>query len=111
MSETGGDTAGTVRNEQYPYSLRGPNAITTSVRTPNGPVEIPTTLTAVLTDSTAEIDIAREVPMRGEVLRPRDHESWRLSADGRELHIDREAQMPRAGGLVTHTMRYVFVRV
>lgn len=105
------DTAGAVRNERFPFSLRAPNVTTTSVRTPNGPVEIPTTLTAVLSDSTAEIDIAREVRMRGEVLRPKDHESWRLSADGRELHISREAQMPRPEGLVTYTIRYVFVRV
>lgn len=100
------DTAGAVRREQFPFSLRGSVKTTTTVRT----LAIPTTLTATISEGRVEVDIAREVTMRGEVLRPTDRESWRLSEDGQTLSIDRVAEMPRPEGLTKFTIRYVFVR-
>lgn len=105
------DTAGTTTPMTFPYSLRGPVRTTTKVLTPRGPIDIPTTLTAKpRADGGVEIDIAREITMGERVLKPGDHESWTLSADGKQLLIDRVAEMPGPGGLRTVKSRYVFVR-
>ena len=105
------DTAGTSTPLSFPYDLRRPVRTTTKVLTPRGPIDIPTTLTATRrADGGIEIDIAREITMGERVLRPGDHESWTLSSDGRQLLIDRVAEMPGPGGLRTVKSHYVFVR-
>ena len=105
------DTAGTTTPMTFPYDLRRPVRTTTKVLTPRGPIDIPTTLTAKpRPDGGVEIDIAREITMGERVLRPGDHESWTLSADGRQLLIDRVAEMPGPGGMRTVKSHYVFVR-
>ena len=105
------DTAGTTTPMSFPYHLRRPVETTTKVITPRGPIDIPTTLTAKpRTDGGLEIDIARVITMGERVLKPGDHESWTLSADGRQLLIDRVAEMPGPGGLRTVKSHYVFVR-
>ena len=105
------DTAGIATPMTFPYDLRGPLKTTTKILTPRGPMDIPTTLTAKpRADGGVEIDIAREITMGERVLRPGDHESWTLSADGRQLLIDRVAEMPGPGGMRTVKSHYVFVR-
>lgn len=105
------DTAGVAMPMRFPYDLRKPVRTTTQVRTPSGPREIPTTLTATpRADGGIDVDIAREVAMGGTVAKPMDRERWALSADGRQLLIDREAEMPGPGGMRTIRARYVFVR-
>ena len=105
------DTAGAEQRMRFPYDLRRPVSTTTQVRTPAGPRDIPATLTAVPRgDGGLDVDIAREITMGERVIRPRDHESWHLSADGKQLLIDREAEMPGPGGLRTVRSHYVFVR-
>jgi hypothetical protein len=94
------DTAGVATPMTFPYDLRRPLKTTTKILTPRGPMDIPTTLTATpRADGGVEIDIAREITMGERVIRPGDHESWTLSADGRQLLIDRVAEMPGPGGL------------
>ena len=106
------DTAGTVTPSSYPFDLRRPLKTKTQVLTPRGPIDVPTTLTAkTRADGGLEIDIAREVTIGERVLRPGDHESWSLAAEGRQLVIDRVVEMPGPGGLRTFRTRYVFVRV
>jgi hypothetical protein len=105
------DTAGTATPLSFPYDLRRPVKTTTQVLTPRGPLSIPTTLTAKpRADGGMEIDIAREITMGERVIRPGDHESWTLSADGRQLLIDRVAEMPGPGGMRTFRTHHVFVR-
>ena len=105
------DTAGTATPLTFPYDLRRPVRTTTKVLTPRGPIDIPTTLTAKpRPDGGVEIDIAREITMGERVLKPGDHESWTLSADGTQLLIDRVAEMPGPGGMRTVKSHYVFVR-
>lgn len=105
------DTAGIATSMSFPYDLRKPVRTTTQVRTPRGPMEIPTTLTATpRADGGVDVDIARELTMGGTVVKPFDRERWALSADGTRLLIDREAEMPGPGGLRTIRARYVFVR-
>lgn len=105
------DTAGAATPLAFPYDLRRPVKTTTQVLTPRGPLAIPTTLTATRrADGGIEIDIAREITMGERVIRPGDHESWSLSADGTRLLIDRVAEMPGPGGMRTFRTHYVFVR-
>ncbi|HYD54994.1 MAG TPA: hypothetical protein VEA99_20325 [Gemmatimonadaceae bacterium] len=105
------DTAAATHRLRFPYDLRKPVATTTQVLGPRGPIDVPTTLTATpRADGGLEIEIAREIRMGERVLRPGDHESWRLSADGTQLLIDRVAEMPGPGGLRTVRSHYVFVR-
>ena len=105
------DTAGTSTPLSFPYDLRRPVKTTTQVLTPRGPLAIPTTLTAIRrADGGIEIDIAREITMGERVIKPGDHESWTLSADGKQLLIDRVAEMPGPGGMRTFRTHYVFVR-
>ena len=105
------DTAGVAQKMRFPYDLRRPVKTTTQVRTPTGPREIPTTLTATpRADGGVDVDIAREFTMGERVLRPFDRETWHLSPDGMQLLIDREAEMPGPGGMRTLKAHYVFVR-
>ena len=104
------DTAAATMRMRFPYDLRKPVATTTQVRTPRGPVDVPTTLTATpRTDGGLEISIAREITMGERVIRPGDRETWHLSPEG-HLVIDREAEMPGPGGMRTYRTHYVFVR-
>ena len=105
------DTAAATQRLRFPYDLRRAVATTTEVRGPRGPMAIPTTLTATpRADGGLEISIAREFRMGERVLRPGDHETWHLSADGAQLLIDREAEMPGPEGMRTIRTHYVFVR-
>ena len=104
------DTAGAPQRMRFPYSLRGPVSTTTQVRTPRGPVDVPTTLTATpRADGGVDVSIAREITMGERVIRPGDRETWQLSPAG-ELLVDREAEMPGPGGMRTFRTHYVFVR-
>ena len=105
------DTAGAEQRLEFPYRLDRPVQVTSQVRTPAGPRDIPTTLTATRRpDGGIDIDIARELRTPGGIVRPKDHESWQLSADGRQILIDREAEMPGPDGVRTMRTHYVFVR-
>lgn len=105
------DTAGAAQQMQFAYNLLRPVRTTTQVRTPNGPVAIPTTLTAApRADGGIEVAIQREFTMGERVIRPDDRETWHLSADGRQLLIYREAEMPGPGGMRAIRAHYVFVR-
>ena len=105
------DTAAATQRLLFPYNLRHPVRTMTQVLTPRGPMDIPTTLTATRrADGGLDIDIAREITMGERVIRPADRETWHLSADGRRLLIDREAEMPGPGGMRTIRAHYVFVR-
>jgi len=100
------DTAGVVQRLRFPYNLRRAVRTTTQVRTPRGPMDVPTTLTATpRPDGGLEISIAREVTMGERVLRPSDRETWHLSPSGAELLIDREAEMPGRHAHDPHTLR------
>ena len=105
------DTAGATMPMRFPYDLRRAVATTTQVRTPRGPIDVPTTLTATpRADGGVDISIARELTMGERTLRPGDRETWHLSPDGARLLIDREVEMPGPGGLRTFRTHYVFVR-
>ena len=106
------DTAGATQRMRFPYDLRRPVRTTTQVRTPSGPRDIPTVLTATpRADGGVDVDIAREITMGERVLRPFDRETWHLSSDGKQLLIDREAEMPGPQGMRTFKTHYVFVRL
>lgn len=105
------DTSGQEQRFELPYDLRRPVRTTSQVRTPSGPRDIPTTLTATRrADGGIEIDIAREIRTPNGTLAPKDHERWQLSADGRRILIDREFEMPGPGGLQLLRAHYVFVK-
>jgi hypothetical protein len=105
------DTAAAAERVRFPYNLLRPVRTATQVRTPSGPMDVPTTLTATRrADGGVEIGIARELAMGGRVLRPSDRETWHLSPDGTQLLVDREAEMPGPGGLRMIRVHYVFVR-
>lgn len=105
------DTASATQRLRFPYDLRRAVRTTTQVLTPRGPMDIPTTLTATpRADRGLDVSIAREITMGQRVIRPGDHETWHLSADGTELLIDREAEMPGPQGMRTFRSHYVFVR-
>jgi hypothetical protein len=105
------DTAAVAQRMRFPYNLLRAVRTTTQVRSPSGPLDVPTTLTATpRADGGLEIGIARELAMGDRVFRPSDRETWHLSADGAQLLIDREAEMPGPGGMRTIRAHYVFVR-
>jgi hypothetical protein len=105
------DTAAVAQRIRFPYNLLRAVRTTTQVRSPRGPMDVPTTLTATQrADGGLEISIARELAMGDRVLRPSDRETWHLSPDGAELLIDREAEMPGPAGMRTIRTHYVFVR-
>ena len=105
------DTAGVAQHMNFPYDLRHAVRIMTQVRTPAGPVDVPTTLTTTpRADGGLDIGIAREITMGGKVLQPGDRETWHLSPDGVRLLIDREMEMPGPRGMRTLRSHYEFVR-
>jgi hypothetical protein len=67
------------------------------VRTPNGPMAVPTITTAKMEENGAlTIIIERELPSRGgEPMKGTTVEKWRLEADGKTLVIDRVDEMRR----------------
>lgn len=81
----------------FTYSLDGQPVTTESqVRTPNGPMSVPTVLTAKpADDGTIGITIERELPSRGgETMKGISKETWRLQ-DAKTLIIDRVDEMRR----------------
>jgi hypothetical protein len=93
----------------FTYKLDGVPVNTESqVRTPNGPVSVPTTLTAKPQDNgDVAITIERELPTRGgEPMKGSTIEKWRLDAEGKKLIIDRTDENRR--GTTTSTL--VFTR-
>ena len=82
----------------FTYTLDGvPVKTETDVRTPNGMVSVPTTLTAKpASNGDLEITIERELPTRGgEPMKGTTFEKWRLQEDGKTLVIDRVDEMRR----------------
>jgi hypothetical protein len=82
----------------FTYALDGsPVKTETKVRTPNGPMSVPTTLKATPADGGAlVITIERELPMRdGGSMKGTTTETWHLQPDGKTLVIDRVDEMPR----------------
>lgn len=80
----------------YTYTLDGkPVQAQTKVRTPNGPVDVPTTMTASAAENgELTITIDRELPSRdGTPFKGTTVETWRLGADGQTLTIERADQM------------------
>lgn len=70
----------------------------TEVRTPNGPLKVPTVLRAKPEENGGLlITIERELPMRGETVKGTTVETWRLSEDAKTLTIDRKDESPRFG--------------
>ena len=106
------DSTSATQRMRFPYDLRRAVRTTTQVRTPRGPMDIPTTLTATPRDDGGlDVSIAREITMGQRVIRPGDREIWHLSADGAKLLIDREAEMPGPEGMRRFRSHYVFVRI
>lgn len=80
----------------FTYKLDGtPVQAPTKVRTPNGPLEVPTTMKAVAAENgELTITIERELPSRdGTSFKGTTVETWRLGADGKTLTIERADQM------------------
>jgi len=94
----------------FAYKLDGaPVKTETKVVTPNGPLSVPTTLTAKPHENgEMGITIERELPSRGggEPMKGTTVEKWKLGADGKTLIIDRTDESPR--GTMTSTL--VFTR-
>ena len=93
----------------FTYTLDGvPVKTETQVRTPNGMVSVPTTLTAKsAANGDLEITIERELPTRGgESMKGTTFEKWRLQEDGKTLVIDRVDEMRR--GTTSSTL--IFIR-
>ncbi|HEX8170283.1 MAG TPA: hypothetical protein VF824_07075 [Thermoanaerobaculia bacterium] len=92
----------------FHYKLDGtPTPTETQIRTPNGPVSVPTVLAAA-PDANGElvITIERELTMRGNSMKATTVEHWKLSADGKTLTIARTDN--RGGQTMSSTM--VFLR-
>lgn len=80
----------------YTYKLDGSTVQSqTKVRTPGGPMEVPTTLKATPAENgDLVIVIERELPSRdGTPFKGTTTETWRLGADGKTLTIERADQM------------------
>ena len=101
------DAHGPLHND-FTYSLDGqPTKTESQVRTPDGPLSVPTVLTAKpADDGKIGITIQRELPSRdGETMKGKTVESWRLQ-DAKTLVIDRVDET--RGGTRTSTL--VFTR-
>jgi archaellum component FlaF (FlaF/FlaG flagellin family) len=81
----------------FRYLLDGtPVASETKMRTPNGEVTLPATLTAKPADDGGlSITIAREIPAGGETIKGMTYETWHVDATGKVLTIDRVDDSPR----------------
>ncbi|MFL6247849.1 MAG: hypothetical protein ACJ74H_17630 [Thermoanaerobaculia bacterium] len=89
----------------FKYRLDGqPTKTESQIRTPDGPMSVPTILTAKpQDDGTLAITIERELPSRGgETMKGSTVEKWRLQPDGKTLIIDRVDEMRR--GTTTSTL-------
>lgn len=81
-----------------PYTLDGKDTKSeaATIRTPKGPVAVPTTLNARLNAAgNAHIVITREVPMGDSTFKGVTTEDWSLSEDGKTLIIEKSDTMPR----------------
>lgn len=89
------------------YNLDGAESKTeTPIRTPDGLINVPTTLKAVeIGDGKLRITISREINMNGSSFKGVTTEDWQLSADGKTLTIHKVDEMPR--GKVESDMIFV----
>jgi hypothetical protein len=80
-----------------PYSLDGqPVRTETLVRTPRGPMSVPTTLLATVDEAGAvHIAITRRVETPDGARELHGSEVWELSPDGRTLTVHRRDEMPQ----------------
>ncbi|HEX6038326.1 hypothetical protein [Longimicrobium sp.] len=83
----------------FVYALDGSEtATTTRIRTPTGPMEVPTRLRARHgDDGRLHITIIRELPRGGQTITATGTEAWELAPDGRTLTVHRAEQMPQGG--------------
>lgn len=81
----------------FVYTLDGTETKTkTQMRTPSGPLDVPTTLKAVQAEGGGlHITITREVVMRDQPFKMVTTEDWQLSPDGKTLNIRRADDTPR----------------
>ena len=89
-------TADTKDRFDFTYKLDGtPVQSQTKVKTPNGPMDVPSTLKATPRENgELTIVIERELPSRdGTPFKGTTTETWRLGADGKTLTIERADQM------------------
>lgn len=94
---------------RFAYPFGGAAETTTRVRTPNGALEVPTTLAAARNgDGTLHLTITRRPDLGdGQAHVLVGTEDWSLSADGATLTIARHDELPQ-GGAMQSTM--VFAR-
>ena len=92
----------------FVYALDGgETSTTTRIRTPNGPLEVPTRLHARHgDDGRLHITITREMTRGGQTINATGTEAWELAPDGRTLTVHRVEQMPQGG-----EMRFMMVFV
>lgn len=90
------------------YTMDGREShIESPMRGPNGLVNVPTTLRAVVNpDRQVHIVIGRDLTMAGSSFHATTTEDWKLSTDGRTLTVHRTDESPRG----TRTSDMVFVR-
>jgi hypothetical protein len=83
-------------DQSFDYTLDGKEAATkTSILTPRGPMEVPTTLKGHVNENgTVELSITRELSMGDETRQAVLTEKWDLSADGKTLTIHRHDVRP-----------------
>jgi uncharacterized protein YpmS len=81
----------------FAYNFDGNETKTeTTIRTPGGPRQVPSTLKAVVgQDGKVQLTIARELQTPNGVLKGTTIEDWELSADGKTLTIHRVDDTPR----------------
>ena len=81
----------------FDYNLDGTESKTQAqIRTPNGLVNVPTTLKAIEAgDEKLQITITRELNMNGNSFKGVTVENWQLSADGKTLTIHKIDEMPQ----------------
>lgn len=81
----------------FVYNLDGTETKTeTMIRTPEGRVNVPTTLKATVGEAgKIQITITRDLQMPGKVFKGVTVEDWELSADGKTLTIHRADDTPR----------------
>jgi hypothetical protein len=84
-------------DQAFDYALNGSETSSTSrVMTPNGPLDVPTKLTARVKESGAlDITITRELTMGEQTRHLVIKEAWELSADGKTLTVHRKDERPQ----------------
>jgi hypothetical protein len=82
---------------ELPYNLDGSDVMsTTTMRSPQGDVQVPTKLNAVVGQGGGlHITLSREMEMNGEKFNAVTNEDWRLAGDGKSIVIHRMDDTPR----------------